>query len=723
MLASLFFASVGTAQTPPPPPTPAPMNAAVWVHPSDGFDEADDDLAMSYVNDPSQKFRTLQRAIDVLQLYLVGEYDPVDNPDQQGIVYALPGTYGPTTHGPASGDVLPIVMRDRVHVQGVGARRCIIRGVSTTTIPATNSHFVWPDTPCASTLKYVEVLVTYLEATPDRPVLPTVPNVLLPWFSYVYQQEEDTPETLDGFTFQGGDVQVLLTTKLSGANYFPAARVSNCQFDLRHGLLVQPTGTTALSGPYFGVMMKRVATYDSNAPVMGYLDSRVLIAQNTFVFARWDDASSNGGWESESRPETVGVIDFSDPNSLSSVGGTDPDCSFRGVGNPCITGNLFRTKPASSGTGTRPFAMLGIGNEDTQVLTANGYVSTNAFDPARVGSTNGHFYSTPVVSGIVSASTSAWVHWNCQNQASAPGVCTSPCSSNCTTATYPSPKVHVWDGTTGVDPAFVGEFVSSQLTSSQTPPTDYDYIDWRLMPGSPLENQSVSPGTGGPRGFVTAPHAGDATWVFPTEFPEECALFRWDGEHWGNPRIADSVPDIGFDERGLVIQAGNWANGSNSHNQPGFMHPTGGGDPTRWFILPQVAGGVTLSATNHYLRLHDTTVTPVGTSPGNAWIQPPGALSSPPNLGSLPVGYRTKYISFASTATADIALGGSVLFWSPLNNVTGQAPSAMVIVSLPDDECAGGTCSHTYYNLQGVVVENSSGSTELLRGNMQGEYR
>lgn len=702
------------------------MNAAVWVHPSDGYDDPDLTHAMAYVNDPSQKFRTLQRAIDVLQLYLVGEYDPVDNPDQQGIVYALPGTYGPSTYGPASGDVLPIVMRDRVHVQGLGARRCTLRGASTTTVPVTNRQFVWPDGLCANAanpVRSVEVLLTFAESTPDSLIYPSVPNVLLPWFSGYYQQERDTPETLDGFTFQGGDVQVLLTNKLSGANYFPAARISNCLFDLRHGILVQPTGTTALAGPYFGLMMKRVATWDSNAPVMGYLDSRVLVAQNTFLFARWDDATSNGGWESESRPETVGLIDFTDPNTQSSLGGTDPDCSFRGVGNPCITGNLFRTRPVSPSASIKPFAMLGIGSEDTQVLSASVYKNTNAFDPSRVGATNGYFYSAPVVAGIVSASTSAWVHWNCQGQASPPGACGTSCTSGCSASTFPVPQVSIWDGTTGKDPAFVGEFVSTLLTSSQTPPTDYDYIDWRLMPGSPLENQSVSPGAGGPRGFVTAPHAGDPAWVFPTEFPEECALFRWDGEHWGNPRIADLIPDIGFDERGLVIQAGNWANGSNSHNQPGFMHPTGVGDPTRWFILPQVAGGVTLSATNHYLRLHDTTVTPVGTSPGNAWIQPPGALSSPPNLGSLPVGYRTKYISFASTATADMALGGSALTWDPLGNVTGQSSASFVLVSFLDDECTGGACAHSYYNVQGIIVEVSGGSAELLRGNLQGEYR
>lgn len=215
----------------------------------------------------------------------------------------------------------------------------------------------------------------------------------------------------------------------------------------------------------------------------------------------------------------------------------------------------------------------------------------------------------------------------------------------------------------------------------------------------------------------------NTTWVFLVDFPEECPSFKWDGEHWGNPRVMEGEPDIGFDERGLVIQAGNWANRSNSHNSPGFMQPTGIGATRRWFILPTTAGGVALDASNRYLRLHDTTVTPVGSSAGDGWIQPPGALASPPSLGSLPLDFRTKYISFASQATPDLTLGTSASFtWLPLATATGQTLS-FIVVDFFDDECSATPCTHDYYNLQGLIVDSPSGSTQLLRGNLQGEYR
>lgn len=728
---------VAGAQNPAPPPVPVPSNAAVWVHPSDGFDDPDLAVALSYVNDPSQKFRTLQYAIDVAQRFLIQEHDAVDNPTQQAIVYALPGTYGPSTHGPASGDTLPILMRDRVHVQGLGARRCTIRGESTISQPVTNRTITWPSQRCAGPLADVEVLLTFESATVDsfRPGQ----LALLPWYqnSAPHYQQDDTPETLDGFTFLGGDVQVLLTNQISAADYFPAARISNCLFDLRHGTTDSLENATPIAGPHFGVMLKRVATWESfgSGDILGYLDSRVLIAQNSFIFARWNNATNNAGWESESRPSTVGIIDFTDPNTTG-FNQTDPDCRHRGVGNPCITGNLFRTRPNDSGNPVVPFAMLGIGGEDTQVSTAAGWTDTNAFDPSRVGSTNGAFFSEPVVAGIVTPPPPIavpTVFWNCANQVGPYGTCnlsTQCCSSasgapvcafNCVPASLPTPAVGIWNGTTGIDPAFVGEYFATELAVAQSPQTTH--VDWRIMPGSPLENRAARPPVGGPRGFETQPHQDDSAWLFLTEFPAECPLFKWDGEHWGNPRVVDGAPDIGFDERGLLIQVGNWANRSNSHNQPGFMHPTGVGATTRWFILPTSAGGVSLNTANRYLRLHDTTITPTGGGAGDGWIQPPGALATPPSLGTLPLGYRTKYVSFASQVTADVVLGNSANFtWQPLAGASLQTLSFMA-VDLLDDECAVAPCTHDYFNLQGLIVESQGGSTELLRSNMQGEYR
>jgi hypothetical protein len=734
LLLVLTLADGASAQT--PPPVIVPNTAEVWVHPSDGVDDPNNTTAMLYVDDPSLKFRTLQRAIDVAQLYLISQYHAVNNPDQQAVVYALPGTYGSTAYVPASGDVLPIFMRDRVHVQGVGARRCTIRGASTTSQPVSNRTLTWPTQVCASGLADVEVLLTFENSTVDsfRPGQ----SALLPWYQNTapHYQHDDTPETLDGFGFLGGDVQILFSNELSAADYFPAARVSNCLFDLRHLVPADMESTAELTGPSFGIMLKRTATWESFAPndILGYLDARVLIAQNSFVFARWNNTAGNEGWDSESRPSTVGIIDFTDPNTTG-LNQPDPDCRHRGVGNPCITGNLFRTRPNDSGNPVKPFAMLGIGLEDTQVHTSTGWRNTNAFDPNRVGSTNGAFYSEPVVAGIVTPAppvNAPTIFWNCAGQIGAPGTCdtntqccdpnaAATCGFNCVSGTLPIPAVDIWDGTAGVDPAFVGEYYATELAVAQSPETTYE--DWRIMPGSPLENMAAAPPLGGPRGFVTQAHEDDLTWVFLVDFPEECPLFKWDGEHWGNPRVMEGEPDIGFDERGLMIQAGNWANRSNSHNSPGFMQPTGIGATRRWFILPTTAGGVALNTSSRYLRLHDTTVTPVGTSAGDGWIHPPGALASPPSLGSLPQDFRTKYISFASQAAPDITLGSSASFsWQPLANATTQSLSFMV-VDLVDDECSASPCAHDYYNLQCLIVDSPGGSTQLLRSNMQGEYR
>ena len=192
-------------------------------------------------------------------------------------------------------------------------------------------------------------------------------------------------------------------------------------------------------------------------------------------------------------------------------------------------------------------------------------------------------------------------------------------------------------------------------------------------------------------------------------------------------RVVDGAPDVGFDERHLVIEAGNWANDTNSHNVPGFMTPFGAGQSTRYFILPTLAGGVTLSATNRWLQLFQTSVDPPEPSSGDGWIAPPGALLTPPSLAALPAGYRTKYVSFATASTAPISLAGAFVSWSPFGN-PAVGTSEFVLRSWVDDECSASPCKHSYFNLQGVIYDNPDPNgqgtgTELLRANMQGEYR
>jgi hypothetical protein len=294
-------------------------------------------------------------------------------------------------------------------------------------------------------------------------------------------------------------------------------------------------------------------------------------------------------------------------------------------------------------------------------------------------------------------------------------------------APTPAAGLALWNGTSGVDPAFVGEYVSTVLGTSTL--ALRSYRDWRVMPGSPVENRAIAPAG---NAYVTPPlqMAGSvfgANFVFATNEPLELDLFKWDGERWGNPRVVDGAPDVGFDERHLVIKAGNWANDTNSHHVPGFMTPFGAGQSTRYFILPLDAAGVDLTTANRWLQLFQTSVDPPAPSSGDGWIAPPGALLTPPSLATLPLSYRTKYVSFATPSTTPISLTGFPSSWSPFGNpAVGVSP--FLLRSWVDDECSAPPCKHSYFNLQGVIYDNPDPNgqgtgTELLRANMQGEYR
>jgi len=721
------------------------------VHPVDGVDPDSADKEALYINDPSLKFKTLQAGIDAMQRHLANEYDAVTNPNEQGIVYALPGLYGPFGPGVSSDDQLPIRMRDRVHVQGAGARQCVIRGASTIGQAVTNTATVLlPTRPSISTAPR-EVLVTYGLAHPGT-YLPTIdgspPTTPAPWLIYPPALDADNAaEVFDSFSLLGGDVQVSLEQigTFLAPEWGPACRISNCVFDLRHDWKhivpplteSSPSGTN-IAGPYVGIHIPRRATCysgDPGAQYVGYLDGRTLIAHNTFVFAHWNNIPGQG-WESWSRDEAVGILDFNNP-ACATTPCTDPNATtasgvidYRGIGNPCIVGNVFRTRPLVAGALVQPFAMLGIEARDTLVSNGTSFVQTNLFDPGRVGSTNNvgnptstsasGFFSRPVLSTLVeSVATNGRADlWNCATVGwAACSLSTGPCL---TTSPAPSPAagLALWNGTSGVDPAFVGEYVSTVLGASTL--ALRSYRDWRVMPGSPVENRAIVP----PGNAYVTP-AG--SFSFATNEPPELDLFKWDGERWGNPRVVDGAPDVGFDERHLVIEAGNWASDTNSHNVPGFMTPFGVGQSTRYFILPRQTPTVIVNTANRWLQLFQTSVDPPDPSSGDGWIAPPGALLTPPSLAALPASYRTKYVSFATASTAPISLAGAFVSWSPFGN-PAVGTSEFVLRSWVDDECSGSPCKHSYFNLQGVIYDNPDPNglgtgTELLRANMQGEYR
>ncbi|MCC7014454.1 MAG: hypothetical protein IT454_17975, partial [Planctomycetes bacterium] len=553
--------------------------ARVWVHPTDGVDPNPPSTPpeSQYIDDPSLEFKSLQAAIDALERHLATNYNATSNPAEQGVVYAMPGLYGPHGASTSSNDSLPILMRDRVHVIGVGARRCVIRGASTLALPAPNAPALyWPvnfAAPHAS--QSAEVLVDFQRSTPDAPVPPTL-NIPAPWLQTgPFSESNNIAEVLDGFSFQGGDVQVLLMSHALQPALWSSSRISNCVFDMRHGWAVSGSAAppqAQLAGPYFGIMMQRRSIAQTSG-VVGYLDGSTLIAHNSFIFAEWGDSATNQGWAWESRLEAVGIIDVTNP--VFSTGQYDPYTLPRGVGNPCIVGNLFRTRPEflsnppPSPLPPKPFAMLGISLDDTLVWNGQSFVQTNAFDPARVGSTNGNgssgsgFNARPTASMRVEtgAANSFNDLWNCSTytQTQQP--------PNCSATAAPTPAVAIWDGSSGFDPAFVGEYLATVQSGAY--PYLVGYRDWRLLPSSPLENLGVTPPLGGPRAYQTQFSAQTGGWMFQLAANTDVDMLQWDGEHWGNPRVVDGAPDIGFDERHLLICAGSWSNDSNSHNAAG----------------------------------------------------------------------------------------------------------------------------------------------------------
>ena len=101
-------------------------------------------------------------------------------------------------------------------------------------------------------------------------------------------------EILDGFTLQGGDVQVAFRTE--GPTPFPASgRVSNCIFDMRHGYPSGGAGSSSVDGPYLGLLMEKLYV-NVNTGVCGYFEQRVHLVNNTFVMSEYA-----GGWTHDAR--------------------------------------------------------------------------------------------------------------------------------------------------------------------------------------------------------------------------------------------------------------------------------------------------------------------------------------------------------------------------------------------------------------------------------------
>lgn len=303
-----------------------PLEYAVttYVDPVNG----DDSTGTGSVSAP---FRTLDVAIVATDAALGGV--------GQGLVYAMPGVYSEATNN----EILPVTMYDRVHVSGIGAKECVLRGGGSnwTTLPG-NFNFLPTVVP-----------------GPGLIVGSHMPFEIGVHFGDTFE-EGDSESSIENFTFQGCDVQVYFRGEAE-----TRGRVSNCLFDMRDV-------PDELQGPDFGALI--VNAVDSPAGVPVYFEMRVKLFNNTFIQA----TQLGDGTIQSAVPQNVAICDTNDPAPGSSV--EDPTTFLFGISKPSIQNNLIRDLPGHKRT-----AFLGIDRSDTRVTIATTPGATNAFDPSTLG--------------------------------------------------------------------------------------------------------------------------------------------------------------------------------------------------------------------------------------------------------------------------------------------------------------------------------------------------
>jgi hypothetical protein len=295
----------------------------------------------------------------------------------------------------------------------------------------------------------------------------------------------------------------------------------------------------------------------------------------------------------------------------------------------------------------------------------------------------------------------------------------------------PTPAAELWNGTTGLDPAFVGEFLNSlganappQSTANPAIPLPTEAaVDWRLLPGAPFLDIGV-PSTG-----FSTPYAFQANSYhnYPLANCPELSPLTYDHEFYGNPRIVSTGVDIGWDEVHGLISAGSWSNYSISHHGPSELLPAlpAKGGTRRYFIWDETVLGSNLRV-NGVIEQPDADQA----SPVYSWWRPvPGALQAPIEWPGATFDYRRQYIPLNNPSPTPTQWldGGVKTTYRPMW-VLGQtsisvrasaSPAAPPTINDLESTVLPGLAQ--WFAIQ-AVRENSQ-SVPIALSNLQFEYR
>jgi len=283
---------------------------------------------------------------------------------------------------------------------------------------------------------------------------------------------------------------------------------------------------------------------------------------------------------------------------------------------------------------------------------------------------------------------------------------------------------------TEFDPHFVGEFLNDPSHHAAILPLPNQVRrDWRLFFDSPLVDKGL------------APTPGQLVWgqngsSFTEAGCEFIKTFNWDGEEFGNPRVVNGAPDIGFDETHLLIVAGSHGNDSLSHNlinTPALLNAKAPpGITKRYFILP-------IQAVNGSATMNARIRTPV--APVSAWTTPPGVISPLGFNQNLPPDFQTQYISFNNPGCSPTQQTDGWHFATFLAVAYGTAPvqppgfvaSLFAMGSVVDDDTQPSNPNpppplicpavlESYFNIQADVIMGDPAGQQRW-SNLQAEYR